>query len=67
MHDHPLTWHHIGDLGANRFHDAGQFVAERHWLTAGTGEAAEFDVAQIAAADAAGVYLDDRVPRTALG
>ena len=67
VHHHSLTRGDIGDLSADGFHDAGQLMAEWHRLTAGPGEATEFDVAQVAAADAAGVNLDDGVARAALG
>ena len=67
MHDNPLAGDDIGDLGANGFHDAGQFVSEWHRLAAGPGEAAKFDVAQIAAADPAGMNLHDRVAWATLG
>jgi hypothetical protein len=57
----------IGDLCADGSHHTGQFVAECHRFTTGAGEAAEFDVAQVAAADPAGVHVDDGVTRAALG
>jgi hypothetical protein len=67
MHDNPLSGDDVGDLSTNGFHDAGQFVPEWHRLATWPGESAEFDVAQIAATDPAGVNLDDGVARAAPG
>ena len=67
MHDNPLSRDDVGNLGPNGFHDARQFVPEWHRLATWPGQSAEFDIAQVAATDPAGVHLDDRVARAALG
>ena len=65
MHHHPLAGTHTRDLGADLRDDPGELMPERHGLPARSGQSAEADVGEVTAADAAGVYLDESIPRTA--
>lgn len=65
MDDDPLSGRHAGDLGANLAHYAGELVPERHRLAARSGESAEADITEVAAADSAGVHVHQGVPRPA--
>ena len=55
------------DVGTDPVDHAGDLVAETHRLGAGSGESAQADVRQVAAADAAHAHAHHRVARTGCG
>ena len=65
MDHHPVPHRRTHHLGAELPDHPGELVAQRHRLAVGSGQSAHRDVAQVAAADAAGVHIDDRIARPA--
>ena len=67
VHDDARTRREALHLAADAIDDGGELVTEGHGLGRGARHASDLDVAEVAAADPAGLDAQDGVPRSGLG